>query len=59
MTIFPKTDAEALAEARKVIEDARKALDEGRIGDVRRILKTGMANPLKAVTAVIARDGAA
>jgi len=54
-----KTDAEALAEARQIISDAIKAMDEGRLGDVRRILKTGRATPVKAVSGVIARDGGA
>ncbi|WP_298800017.1 hypothetical protein [uncultured Devosia sp.] len=42
-----------------VIADAIAALDEKRLGDVRRILKTGKAEPVKAMTGVIARDGGA
>lgn len=42
-----------------VIADAIAALDEGRRGDVRRILRTGRSELLKAVTGVIAGDGAA
>ena len=42
-----------------VIADALAAMDKGCQGDVRRILKTGKADPLKPQTGVIAKDGAA
>lgn len=50
--------AREIARLQNVILDALKAMDEGRIGDVRRILKTGKADALKPITGVIATDGA-
>lgn len=41
-----------------VIADAFKAFDQGRYGDVRRILTKGKADVLKSQTGVIARNGA-
>lgn len=54
-----ETDAAIVARLRGVIADALHAMDEGRYGDARRILKTGKAGYLKPVSSVIARDGGA
>lgn len=53
------SEAATIARLQSVIADALHAMDEGRYGDARRILKTGTASPLKAITGVIARDGGA
>lgn len=60
MTVAPiETDAAIVARLLGMIADALHAMDEGRYGDARRILKSGAASPLKPVTGVIARDGGA
>lgn len=56
---FLTADAQSVARLHGVIADALKAMDDGRYGDARKILRTGTASPLKAVTGVIARDGGA
>jgi len=56
---FLTADGETVARLQGVIADAIKAMDDGRYGDARKILKTGSASPLKAITGVIARDGGA
>lgn len=42
-----------------IIASAITALDEGRTGDVRRILTKGRADPIKAVSLVLAKGGVA
>jgi hypothetical protein len=62
MNLKPTTPAEYEAEIARllgIIADALAAMDESRMGDVRRILKTGRADPVRPVSGVIARDGAA
>ena len=46
-----------IARLQTVINGALTAMDEGRMGDVRRILKTGQDKPVIAQTGVIAKDG--
>lgn len=41
---------------RDTIAEALKAMDEGRYGDARRILRGGQAKPLMTNTGVIAKD---
>lgn len=43
------------ARLHEIIRMAREALDEGRYGDVRRILHTGKADPVKPNTLVLAK----
>lgn len=54
MNLTPEGQVERL---KNIIADAIKAMDEGRMGDVRRILRTGNDSAVMARTGVIARDG--
>lgn len=58
-TKCPDCQETALANARltSTITDALKALDEGRYGDVRRVLKTGKADALKPTDSILAKGG--
>ena len=61
MTVV-RTLAQADAEIGRlqgVIASAMAAMDRGEYGAARTILRTGKDEPLKAVTAVVARDGGA
>lgn len=48
--------AQEATRAINVIAEALAALNAGRIGDVRKILRTGKAAPLISITSVKARD---
>lgn len=46
------------ANLRSIITNALKAMDEGRMGDLRRIFTKGTDKALMTETAVVAKDGA-
>lgn len=53
--MMPEAPEHTVARLQAVITDALKAMDEGRMGDVRRILKTGNADALKPLSGVLAK----
>lgn len=52
MTIIPTAEAK-VSHLESVIASALAAMDDGRYGDARLILKTGKSSPLKPVTSVL------
>lgn len=53
------TDAREIACLQGIIANALAAMDEGRMGDVRRILKTGSDKPVSSASGVLVPNGGA